>query len=263
MKERATKTESYGSFTIRKDGLEYALPAGWSIDGSGTYTLNNKLQDRSFSHGSDMVGDGKVKGREITVSFLLKGTTEADHDDLVNRAYTFLSKTDYDLYCGRPDRLYHVAGLSKFKHSFKDGFKQRWSEVKATLLLADPFRYEGRESRVAYTFASAAVQSEMIVYNLGSVDTPLTFLFTPSNKMASITVWHKEAQEKMTITDALLIKPAVMRVNSKEGTVWRDSSNAINTFSGQFLNVKPGTNHFYYTGGAGTVEMFYTNRWYV
>lgn len=263
MKRRAAIAESYGDFIIRKDNVEYALPTGWAIDGSGTFTLNNKLQDRSFSHGSDMVGDGKVKGRELTISFLMKGTTEADHDALVNRAYTYFSQTDYDLYCGRPDRLYHVAGMSKFKHSFKDGFKQRWSEVKVTLLLADPFRYEGRESHVVYEFTDDAAEAELVVQNNGSVETPVTFLFTPASKMASIVVYHKEAQEKMTLSDALLISPSVMRVNTKDGTVWRDSNNAINTFSGQFLNAKPGTNHFYYTGGAGTVEILYTNRWFV
>ncbi len=263
MKRRATWAEPIGSLIIRKDGVEYPLPAGWSLSSSGTYELNNKLQDRSFSHGSDMVGDGKVKGRSIELSFLMKGETEAIHDDIVNRAYTFFSKTDYDLYCGRPDRLYHVAGLSKITQTFKNGFKQRWSEIKVKLLLADPFRYEGRESCVSYEFKMDAKSSEMILYNLGSVDTPITFRFIPSVKMPSVSIYHKEAQEKMSVTDALLIKPSVLQVSSREGTVWRDTNNAINAFSGQFLHARPGVNHFYYTGGAGIVEMLYTNRWYV
>jgi hypothetical protein len=45
--------------------------------------------------------------------------------------------------------------------------------------------------------------------------------------------------------------------------VWRDKANSINTFSGQFLHVKPGKNLFYYTGDAGTIEISFTNRWFV
>lgn len=171
--------------------------------------------------------------------------------------------TDYYLECGRADRIYHVAGLSKIKHQFRKAFKQRWSTITVSLLLADPFRYEAQESKVVYTFNRAVKEAEMVIHNLGSVDTPLTFRFVPADKMSSITVWHQEAKEKFTMTDALLIKPAISIISSKDGTVWRDNANSINTFNGQFLCAKPGSNLLLYTGGAGTIEITFTNRWFV
>lgn len=74
---------------------------------------------------------------------------------------------------------------------------------------------------------------------------------------------HKQAQEEFSLSDALLIAPATVTVNGDAGTVWRDKANSINTFSGQFLHVKPGKNLFYYTGDAGTIEISFTNRWFV
>lgn len=251
------------SLVIVKNGIEYQLPTGWAFSDSGAYEFRNKLQDRAFAHGADVVGDGKIDGRIIQIEFDLRGATEQDHDEAVNRAYTYFAQTDYDLYVGRNDRVYHVAGLSKIKHKFQKGFKQRWSNVTVSLLLADPFRYEAQESTVSYRFGQPTLEAEVIVHNLGSVDTPLTFKFIPEDKMANITIWHQEAKEKFTLTDALLIKPAISLVNGKDGTVWRDNANSINTFAGQFLHAKPGANLFLYTGGAGILEITYTNRWFV
>ena len=65
------------------------------------------------------------------------------------------------------------------------------------------------------------------------------------------------------MNDALLIAPSALKVSSKEGTVWRDNANSINTFSGIFLHAKPGLNLFRYTGAAGRIDITYTNRWFV
>ena len=52
------RKENEQNFIITKDGVEYKLPAHWSLTDSGSYTFRNKLQSRAFAHGSDAVGDG-------------------------------------------------------------------------------------------------------------------------------------------------------------------------------------------------------------
>ncbi len=251
------------ALSIIKDGIEYVLPEAWSLSDSGTYSFRNKLSSRAFAHGSDMTGDGKLDGRTITVTFSMHELTEQEHDEVLNQAYTYFTQTDFDLKCGRTDRVYHVAGLSRIRHSYQNGFKQRWSSVTVSLLLADPFRYEAQQSKAVFKFDAAAKDAMMVLHNLGSVDTPLTFRLIPKDRAGNISVWHQEAVEKFTLNDSLLISPATCTVNGKEGTVWRDSANAINTFGGTFLSAKPGANHFYYTGGAMTIEITFTNRWFI
>lgn len=263
MEQRAGRILRGEPLVIRKGDQFYTLPAGWALSGSGSYEWQNKLEDRAFSHGSDMTGDGKIKGRQLEVEFSMQGTTEQEHDEMLNMAYRVFAQTDYDLFCGRPDRLYHVAGISKIKHSFKDGFKQRWSDITVTLLLADPFRYEAQTAEQEFAFDGEMQQAEMVVYNEGSADTPLTFTFSPNISMPQISVYHVETEEQMRLSDALLTAPATLTVNTKTGTVWRGEANSINSFSGQFLSAVAGTNHFLYTGSAGKINISFTNRWFV
>ena len=248
---------------IIKDGREYTLPVLWALSDVGSYEFNNKVEDRAFAHGGDVVGDGLVKGHTVKVEFQMEGATEAEHDEILNRAYRYFYQTDYKLYCGRMDRCYNVAGVSKFSHEYVKGYKQRRSTVKVSLLLADPFRYQGQETEVVQIFDTDVTQAEMVVHNLGSVDTPMTFRFIPKKGMTSVTVWQEETRKQFKLSDAQLISPKVSVVNTKEGTVWRDSANTINTFSGQFLSAVPGKNTLYYTGGAGRIEITFTNRWFI
>ena len=259
----AEREETENTLKIVKDGYEYTLPVTWALDDAGSYTFNNKVEDRAFAHGGDIVGDGLVKGHTIKVEFIMQSDTEADHDELLNRAYRYFYQTDYKLYCGRQDRCFNVAGVSKFSHEYIKGFRQRMSEVKVTLLLADPFRYQGQETEVIFDYDIAQSRAEMAVHNLGSVDTPLTFRFIPKSSMSSITIWQKETKKQFQLSDAQLISPKTSVVNTKEGTVWRDTANAINTFSGQFLSAVPGKNTLFYTGGAGRLEISFTNRWFI
>lgn len=258
-----TRAGTENNLKILKDNHEYVLPTGWSLADAGSYDFNNKIEDRAFSHGGDVVGDGMVKGHTIKVKFSVQSDDEFNHDELLNRAYRYFSQTDYKLYCGRSDRCFNVAGISKITHEYENGFKQRWSNITVSLLLADPFRYQAQESLVVYEFPTEAYQAEMVLHNLGSVDTPLTFKFIPKIKMPAITVWHAETKKQFKLSDALLITPAFTVINAKEGTVWRNTSNSINAFNGQFLQAIPGKNTLYYTGGSGRLEIAYTNRWFI
>lgn len=250
---------------IIKNGKEYLLQTGWSLSDSGSYEFRNKLQDRAFAHGSDMVGDGKIEGRIIQVEFDLQGATEQEHDAAVNGAYTYFGQTNYDLYVGRNDRLYHVAGLSKIKHKFQKGFKQRWSNVKVSLLLADPFRYAAEVTEMIAEYDSVQEDAAINVNNPSSVDVPLIWTFIPpeGNSVPDITVKHIESGQIFSLKDTLLTAPAVAVVNGEAGTVRRDTGNSINTFSGLFLHAHSGVNTFKYTGAACMIKISFTARWFV
>lgn len=248
---------------IVKNGRTYTLPVAWSLSDAGSFDFNSKIEDRAFAHGGDIVGDGLVKGHTIKVKFSMQADTEAEHDEVLNRACRYFYQTDYKLYCGRLDRCFNVAGVSKIAHEYQKGFKQRRSNITVSLLLADPFRYQGQESKVVYDFPVEVTKAPMVVHNLGSVDTPMTFRLIPKKKMPAVTIWHEEMKKHMKLSDALLIAPRMAMVNTKEGTVWRDEANSINTFSGQFLSAVPGKNTFYYAGGAGRIEISFTNRWFL
>lgn len=250
---------------IIKDDKTYTLPTGWALSDSGSYEFDNKLQDRTFAHGSTVVGDGKVKGRTITVEFDLEGATEEDHDLAVNDAYRYFNQVDYLLVVGRTDRIYKVNSISKIKHKFEKGFKQCWSNVTVSLLLADPFRYASNKTVITKNYPADQTDAEITFDNPSSVDVPLIWTFTPptGGTVPSISIVHVESGQSFTLKDTLLTNPAVAVVNAENGTVRRDTGNSLNTFAGIFLHALPGSNTYKFTGAACNISITYTARWFV
>lgn len=247
--------------TIR-DGVVWKLPTGWSIDNHGAYEFNGKLEDKAFAHGSNLVGDMKVSGRTITLTFDMQESTEEEYDNAMNDAYLHLTGA-FELVSGREDRVYHVAGCKSIKLSEKSGFKQRWGEVEVALFLADPFRYAIDETVIITTFTEEQTQSVITFNNPSSVDVPIIATFIPAAEIPEIKIEHVESGQYFEVKDSLLTAPATLKVNCEDGTVWRDNDNAINAFTGLFLHVLPGTNTFKYTGKAGTVKIAYTAGWFI
>lgn len=245
-----------------KNGVVWELPVGWSIENHGTYEFNGKLEDKAFAHGSNLVGDMKVSGRTLALTFDMKEGTEEDYNKAMNDAYLHLTGA-FDLVTGREDRVYRVAGCKALKISEKPGFKQRWGEVEVTLFLADPFRYATDETVINTTFTAAQTQGVITFENPSSVDVPIIVTFTPAADLPEIKIEHVESGQYFEVKDSLLTAPATLKVNCEDGTVWRDSNNAINAFTGLFLHVLPGTNTFKYTGKAGTVKIAYTAGWFI
>lgn len=254
-----------GCLKIVKADKVYTLPDGWELDDIGSYDFSLKLQDKAFAHGSYAVGDGCIKGRTVKVSFDLKEATEKDHDAIVNEALAAFAQRDYVLYAGRQDRCFKVAGISKIKHKYQKGFKQRWSDVEIALLLADPFRYATSATNLALVYEDDQDDAEISLYNQSSVDVPLIFTFAPADgaSMPDIKFVHTESGESFILRDTLLTSPAIAVVNGETGTVRRDSANSLNTFSGLFLHALPGRNTYKYTGQAGGLKIQFTERWFV
>lgn len=254
-----------GKLKIVKNDKDYILPDGWELDDVGNYDFSLKLQDKAFAHGSNATGDGCIKGRTIKVSFDLKESCEKAHDAVVNDALIAFSQRDYLLYAGRQDRYFRVAGVSKIKHKYQKGFKQRWSDIEIALLLADPFRYSTSSVLRKSVFDEEQEGAEISIYSNASVDVPLIFTFKPfeGQSMPEITIVHAESGESFKLRDTLLTAPALAVVNGETGTVRRDTANSLNTFSGLFLHAAPGRNTYKYTGSAGEVDIQFTERWFV
>lgn len=265
MKQRPTYKAEYAPLQIIKAGMTYTLPANWSMSDAGTISFNNKLSDRSFTHGSTLTGDGYAAGRTIKVSCYLAGDTEEKYNQLVNDAYKYFSMKDYELRAGRMDRHYRVAGCQKLEAKEVKGFKQRRAEITATLLLADPFRYAKDSTTHTVTFAEAVTDEIITINNPSDIDVPLIWTFTPPDggTMSDITVIHVNTGKQFKFTDALLTAPAVGVVNGENGTVRRDTFNAINAFSGIFVHADVGENRYKVSCGAGMVSITYTGRWIV
>lgn len=246
------------SLIIKKDGEIYVLPVLWEISSSATYTISAKLQDNAYLHGSSVIGDRMADGRTIVISLDVEAETASEHDEIVNEIFRQFFQTDYDLYAGREDRLYHVNCVKKNKQVWTDGYKQRRSEIDFTLWLADPFRYATEEVSVTQVLTNEDI---ITINNPGSVLSPLNINIAPTETAADIKIIHTDGT--MQLKDSTLTAPATCSISTSTGTVYRDSSNNINTFSGQFLNINPGSNDYQYFGSDATLTFSFTPRWFI
>lgn len=244
---------------IKKGSAIYTLPKMWGISGNGDYTFNAKFADNAYSHGSSVTGDKMSKGRTIEITFDALAETQEEHDAVVNEAYFYFNQTDYTLIAGREDRYYNVNCLQKIKHKWVKGFKQRYSEVTITLMLADPFRYSN--TPIIY---SKVMKDEMqvIINNIGNVLSPLLINVSPVLTADDVKIIHNHDKE-MTLKDSTLTVPANCNINSQDGTVYRGSINNINTFDGSFLQINPGINSYQYFGNEALVTFTFTPRWFI
>lgn len=251
--------------SILKNGKVVSLPYGWAFKDIGSYSFRNNLQDRAFTHGSDMTGDGTVEGRTVTIEFDARGATEEEHDNAVNFAYQIFNGTNYQIKAGRADRIYRVAGVQKISHEFREGYKQRWSNITISLLLADPFRYATEATNISVNYTEAQEEAEIKINNISAVDVPLIWTFAPpeGGTAADITIEHVESGKSFSLKDTLLTAPAVAVVNAETGTVRRDTGNSLNTFSGIFLHALAGENTYRYSGAPCNVKITFTPRWFL
>jgi len=248
---------------IVKDGRQTPIPYPYSLDDAISVKMRIKDEAKAYNHGADVVGDGKVESRKIKVGLHVKGETQRDHDRAMNFAYGVFGQRDYELLTGRPDRAYKVAGATEIKGKYIRGYKERWSDIDVTLLLADPFRYARLARVCVFPFEWAQDQTPCYIYNEGNIDTPLKITLAPLATMPDVVIEHAETGRLMQLRDSLLANPAEIIADTENGTVRRGDWNTINAFSGQFLFASPGANIYIVTCGAGTVTISYTERWLV
>ena len=120
------------------------------------------------------------------------------------------------------------------KHKYQKGFKQRWSDIEISLLLADPFRYATASTLRKTVFEELQSGTEISIHSEASVDVPLIFTFRPfeGQSMPDISIVHVESGESFRLRDTLLTAPAAAVVNGETGTVRRGPANSLNTFQG-------------------------------
>lgn len=241
---------------------DVALPYKYQIETSGDLTVRAKAEKRAYSHGATNSGDGYIDSKKIKITITLEADSYEDFLNKSNELCQLFYQKNYKLSVGGVS-YWNIDSLEKTTCKYLGAFQFKKGDWTFSLLLCDPFRYADAETTVTQSYTEAASEAEISIYNGGSVETPLTFIFAPTATMNNIVVSQPETGKSMRVADTLLTTPATLTVDTKNGTVRRDTYNAINAFSGQFLTALPGTNKYLVTCAAGTVTVKLTDRWLV
>lgn len=241
---------------------DVALPYKYQIETSGDLTVRAKAEKRAYSHGATNSGDGYIDSKKIKITITLEADSYEDFLNKSNELCQLFYQKNYKLSVGGVS-YWNIDSLEKTTCKYLGAFQFKKGDWTFSLLLCDPFRYADAETTVTQSYTEAASEAEISIYNGGSVETPLTFIFAPTATMNNIVVSQPATGKSMRVADTLLTTPATLTVDTKNGTVRRDTYNAINAFSGQFLTALPGTNKYLVTCAPGTVTVKLTDRWLV
>lgn len=241
-----------------KNGAVYLLPDLSRIKGLG-FDVRTKQEARAGTHGAAEIGDGKIDKRQIELEFFIVGQSVADHDYKLDDLQKSLSTPEQQLYL-RPDRFINIARLDKLKHEYQSGFGLIRSKVSASLIAIDPFFYS--VNPVSQAQAITSTPTTATINNLGNIDAPLIVSIAASADCSAVSVTNEtDSNRQFALADVQLVAGQTAVVNAALGTVYRGTSNTINTFSGSFLSLLPGENTITYTGGNCTLTLGYTPRW--
>lgn len=242
-----------------KNGSLFKLPDGrTSIDGLGI-DFRTKQEDRAGSHGSVETGDGKAGKKTVSIDVVVIGKSISDHDYQYDALMAALSRQDQQLFI-RPDRYLNLARLDKVARKNIKGSQFVRSQVTAAMIATDPFWYA--VDAVSESTAISGTPTSIAINNRGNIDAPLIVTIAASADCSAITLTNTtDSGRQFALADVQLVSGQTAVVNAALGTVYRGTSNAINTFSGSFLSLLPGDNTITYTGGNCTLTLGFTPRW--
>ena len=242
-----------------KNGSIFTLPEGLTSIETGGIDFRTNQESRAGTHGAAETGDGKVDKRTLSIDVHIFGNSIADHDCQYDALMAALSRQDQRLYI-RPDRYINLARLDKVTRKDLKGYQFVRSQITAAFVANDPFWYAEQPIEQARPISSTP--TTVTINNQGNIDAPLIVTIAASADCSAVTLTNNtDAGRAFSMADVQLISGETAIINTALGTVYRGTSNTINTFSGAFLSLLPGVNSITYTGGNCTLTLGYTPRW--
>lgn len=241
-----------------KGSTTYTFPTYSSFEADTEARCDD--EEKAFSHGAVMTGDGKIDARDVTVEVeLIDYTTTADYRTAIDALKTAAYKQDQKLYLD-DDRYINIKSLKKISEEFHEGFYRVKATVKLTFYCPDPFFYAASASSKVVAITESP--QTFTVSNGGNLDTPPIITIEPSatNSVLSL-VNTTDNSRTFSYSDAAFGDGDSLVIDSTDGTVERDGVNVLNNVGGTFLQLLAGDNSIIYTGPLGTITVDYVQRW--
>lgn len=241
-----------------KDSDIWTLPDNAWITGV-PFTTRRKENDRALQHGVIDSGDGKVSGRTVELTMIIKELTAADYFSVMDEIKRRLYRRDMRLYV-TASRYINLASLYQFKEEFEPGLTNRTSTVSAEFKADDPFFYDEAERNADITVTETP--ATLVINNISNVDTPPVITIAASGAVPYIKMTNAANGRVCIYQDPQLIDGQMLVIDTTAATVTRNGTNTINAFSGTFHILEVGENVFTVEcNPACTVNISYTPRW--
>lgn len=239
-------------------GQEYELPKTFELRSDPTGRRSKRL-DMAFVHGSRDVSDGMFTSKMVEVTGRIWAATDALYNAAWDALAEHLLKDNLRIQDrGRQINLLKVVSIS---HTYPSQEAYHYGEVSITFLAADPFWYAASASQKQQAVTSSPKSFQHDIG--GKMETwPIITIENNANNYDFKLENDTDDDREFRIIDTGADSGTDIVIDCKEGTVKRDGTNIISTFSGLFLRLLGGrTNDFLYTGANCDITIQYHEAW--
>lgn len=187
------------TYSLNGDSVTVALKKSVTFS-KDSFSIDNKVAERSFTPGSVLIGNSRFKQRVLT---LMLSRTNNDMDTFrseLNDFLYFVSKTRYIVDVTNNMQIEVVP--ESIDIDYEDGALKKLSENEINFVVLTPFWESLIEEE--YTGTAAADSTEEVsISNSGFFEAPLKITLEASSQVSSIQIYLVDANTGITVEDAL------------------------------------------------------------
>ena len=243
---------------IDADGQEFIFPKTFELR-SDPIAKRSKTLTAAYVHGGLDVSDGMYSQRIIEISGKIIAASNAEYNTKWDALAEHLNKEDFWVVNrGRSIKIKKLVGIS---HDSPSLVPDPYGEISISLLAADPFWYAENATSKVITI-SASPQSFTWTVG-GKIETPPIIIIYNLLANVDFTLRNEtDSDREFRITDAGAAPGTTITIDCREGTVTRDGTDIISSFTGLFLRFLGGRdNNLLYTGANCRITAQFRNCW--
>lgn len=243
---------------IDAEGQEYYFPKTFELR-SEPIAKRSATLDAAYVHGSMDVSDGMFGQRIVEVSGKIWASSDTEYNTKWDAIAEHLAKEDFRIQ--NRNRQMNIKKIESIAHDFPSKLGYPYGEVSIQLLAIDPFWYSKTEKEKSITIVPSPYEFTWGIG--GKIEVYPIIIIRNYASNTDFTLRNiTDSNREFRITNSSALEGTTITVDCKEGTVTRDGTDIITSFSKMFLRLLGGRdNRFKYTGANCKIVMQYREAW--
>lgn len=243
---------------IDSEDQEFYLPKTFEVRAEPIAKKSSTL-DVAYSHGARDVSDGMFGKRVVEISGKIWADNDADYNTAWDAIAEHLIKENFRIQ--NRNRQIYIKKLEDISHTYPSTVWYPYGEVGVRFLAVDPFWYSKDEKTKNIVINAPSVEFAWGIGGKIEVHPIISIRNYATNTdftLRNITDTNREFR----VQNAYALEGTTIEVDCVEGTVKRDGTDIISSFSKMFLRLLGGReNRFRYTGANCLISMTYREAW--
>lgn len=243
--------------------LIHTFPAGCELIDE---PFNKRLdtENRAYQHGGIITSDSRIAVRIISLHGIFDKSSQALMKTELNSMKKACYTEDLRLYATQNSDDYYNVECLNFEHNFLGMLTA--VEINIDFQCSDPFRYYKDETTDSETGITSSPHNYTVA-NGGDAEVfpVITFTGGASTNLTKIRVANAQDGGRYFEVTTAIGNADVVEVDCEEGTIEKNGSDIISSFSGAFIKLASGNNSITLTltGTVGTCscEMVFRKRY--